>query len=57
MPELQKRINQGWVLMDSQTLDGNIKRYVLTRGKLECAIELGPDGRGFLYTNNKTRRI
>lgn len=56
MPELTKRINAGWVLMDSYTVDNN-KFYFLEHGKNSCVIKLEPSGHGVLYTNSMTKVI
>jgi len=58
MPELIKRINSGWVLMDSMSLPDGRKAFWLERGrKAKCMIELESDGHGWLYTQSDCKRI
>lgn len=57
MPELKKRINSGWVLMDSMTVGQN-QVFFLERGlKAKCTIEIEPDGHGWLSTSTGVKRI
>lgn len=57
MGELTKRINAGYVLMDSYTTPNGKTYYFLERGKLRCTIELEPSGYGYIYTSSGVRRI
>lgn len=57
MPELKKRMNAGYVLMDSYTSASGTTYYFLERGKLRCSLEIESDGHGWLYTSNDIRRI
>jgi hypothetical protein len=57
MPELQKRMNSGYVLMDTYRQDDGTTCYFLERGKHTCVIKLEPTGHGWLYTDSYERRI
>ena len=57
MPELKKRMNAGYVLMDSYTKANGSVLYFLERGKLSCMLEIESDGHGWLYTDSDVRRI
>ena len=57
MPELNKRMNNGYILMDSFTSSTGTTYYFLERGKLKCMIELDPTGHGWLHTSTTDRRI
>lgn len=57
MPELNKRMNAGYVLMDSYTMPNGTCYYFLERGKLKCMIELDSTGHGWLHTSSTDRRI
>lgn len=57
MQEVIKRINAGWVLMDSMNAQDK-QIFFLERGeKAKCQIELNSDGHGWLYTSTRTVRI
>ena len=57
MPELHKRIKQGWTLMNAYSDENHHVHYYLERGKLSCEIEIFPNGHGILHTANDDRRI
>lgn len=57
MLELKKRMDAGYVLMDSYTSQKGTTYYFLERGKLRCTLEIESDGHGYVYTSSGSRRI
>jgi len=57
MQEVSKRMNAGWVLMDSMSVNGHTI-YFLERGeKSKCTIDIEPSGHGWVETSSGRKRI
>lgn len=58
MQEVTKRMDSGWVLMDSWTTQEGHTIYMFERGlKAKCSFDIGPNGHGIMYTSTGEQRV